>query len=177
MRAVPNTLRRAGVYYFRRAPIELRPLLNRAELCCSLRISDLGRARSLSRGLYLRSENLFALARSSSMLTQADLARLVQDFYATVLTNENEIRLQSAGPIDEETRLARIAHFAWVADNCRRDLASNNLLSADFVTALMIQKAGLTDKIADPLDIRQVQQAILRAGCDLAGALKARRSW
>lgn len=174
MRTVPNTIRRAGVFYFRRAiPSELRGLLSRVELCCSLRTTDVGSASSLSRCLYLRSEELFARVKSSPMLTDTQLASMVQDFYALVLKQDNQLRLDSRGPIDEPTRQARIAHYADVAEQSRRDLATNNFASADLIAALMIQKHGLAGQI-EIADVRLVQQAMLRAGCDLADAVRAR---
>ena len=174
MRTVPNTIRRAGVFYFRRAiPSELRGLLSRVELCCSLRTSDVGSASSLSRCLYLRSEELFARVRLSPMLTDAQLASMVQDFYALVLKQDNQLRLDSRRPIDEATRQARIAHYAGVAEQSRRDLATNNFASADLIAALMIQKHRLAGQL-EIADVRLVQQAMLRAGCDLADAVQAR---
>src|SRR5690242_21749912 len=47
MRSVPNTIRRAGIYYFRRAvPSALQAALHRSELFCSLKTSDAGLARN-----------------------------------------------------------------------------------------------------------------------------------
>jgi hypothetical protein len=91
---IPHTVRRQGVYYFRRAvPAELRHALHRTELCCSLGTRSPQIAPCRSQELYIVSEQLFALLRSRSMLSEAQLAALVQDFYASVLTRENEFRL------------------------------------------------------------------------------------
>jgi integrase len=174
MRAVPNSFRRHGVFYFRRAiPRDLRALLNRAELCCSLRTSDIGAARGLSRSLYLRSEELFEIARSSPMLSEADLARIVQEFYARVLEQDNHWRLASAGPLDESMRLALVARYSELAESTRKDLARSNFGAVDEIGQWMIQKHGLSGKL-DRKDERLVQQALLRAGIDLAEAVRAR---
>lgn len=59
--------------------------------------------------------NFFESARLLPMLSSADLARMVQDFYALVLAQDNRFRLESALPLDEATRLARVAHYVEVA--------------------------------------------------------------
>ncbi len=174
MPSVPNTVRRHGVFYFRRViPADLQPLIKRTELCCSLGTSDPGNARRLSRSLYLAAEDLFVRARIPEMLTDQTRARLVQDFYAMVLGQENAVRLRRRSPLDEETRLARVAHYADVAKMAREHLATDNLASADMITSMLIDKHGLTRQLSD-VDVRSLQQAMLRAGCDLAEAIKAR---
>lgn len=174
MGAVPNCLRRAGIYYFRRTiPIDVKPALRRCELCCSLRTNDVTVARSLSRSLYLLSEELFALIRSLPMLTKSDLSRLVRSFYQTVLERENQLRLLGRMSLTEEQRLAKSAHYAEVAAQARQDLATNKFESVDFIAAAMIKQHGYSGKL-DDLEVRQVQQAMMRASCDLAEAMKAR---
>lgn len=174
MPGVPNTQRRDGIYYFRRAvPGDVRPLLRRSELCCSLRTANPGVAGGTARLLYIRSEELFTSLRLSPMLSDADLARMVQDFYATVLERENQLRLLGRLSMDEEGRQARLQYWEGVAEQSRRDLATSNFASADFIAACAIQTSGLAGKLQD-LEVRQIQQAMLRGGVDLAQALLAR---
>jgi integrase len=174
MSGVPNTLRRAGVYYFRRAiPIDVQRRLRRAELCCSLRTNRPGIAHSSARHLYLRSEELFDFIRLSPMLSENQLARLVQEFYATVLDRENQLRLLGRLSTDEAGRTEKIAYWADVAERTRQDLATNNFASADATAARAIHQLGLTGQLATH-EVRQIQQALLRGGADLAEALKAR---
>lgn len=174
MSRVPNTTRKDGIYHFRRAiPLDLRPVLLRSELCCSLRTCDAVVARNLTRTLYLRSQELFIVARNVQTLTESDLAALVQDFYATVLERENQLRLIGQTSLSEKERLARVAHYSRVLEQTRNDLATNNFASADMIAASMIKKHGWSAKLTE-LDVRLVQQAMLRAGCDLAEAVKAR---
>ena len=59
------------------------PVAKRTALHCSLR----------KRAFSIRSQGLFDLAKSVSMLEEAELASLIQDFYATVLACETEQRL------------------------------------------------------------------------------------
>ncbi|MBC9032692.1 site-specific integrase [Sphingomonas sp. JC676] len=151
----------------------MRMLLRRAELCCSLRTTNAGIAGGSARLMYLRSEELFADLRLSPMLSDADLARMVQDFYATVLDRENQLRLLGRLSTNEEGRQARLRHWIDVAEDARSDLACSNFGSADFTAAWAIKKSGLTGKLNDH-EVRQVQQAMLRGGVDLAQALKAR---
>lgn len=174
MPGVPNTQRRDGIYYFRRAvPGDVRPLLGRRELCCSLRTANPGVAGGTARLLYIRSEELFARLRRSPMLSETDLARMVQDFYATVLERENQLRLLGRLSMDEEGRQARLQYWEEVAEQSRRDLATNKFDSADFIAARAIQTSGLVGKLQDH-EVRQIQQAMLRGGVDLAQALLAR---
>ncbi len=107
------------------------------------------------------------------MLSEADLSRLVQEFYAIVLEQDNHWRLASAGPLDESMRLALVAKYSEVAELARRDLASNNFVAVDQIGQGMIQKHGLSGKL-DRKDERLIQQALLRAGIDLADAVRAR---
>ncbi|WP_352000008.1 DUF6538 domain-containing protein [Sphingobium sp. SJ10-10] len=73
MGAIPNTVRRGGVYHFRRAvPVGLRVRLARRELTCSFHTHQSGEARFLSCCLYLRSEELFVVVESAPMLSDED---------------------------------------------------------------------------------------------------------
>lgn len=171
---VPNTTRRAGVYYFRRVvPTPLRVALGRRELLRSLRTYDGTVAALRARQLYILSEEVFATAMRKQMLGERDLAPLVQDFYRTVLATDDHLRLAAAAPSTEQTREERAAYYAEVLERTRKDLATNNFGSASFITATLLKKHGLVEKL-DEVAVRQVQQAMLRAGCDLAEAMKAR---
>jgi len=171
---VPNTIRKAGVYYLRRLiPLHLRPTLQRRELVCSLRTSEIGVARCRSRPLYLRSEELFGFVRSSPMLQEAVLAALVQDFYSTVLERENQMRLMELVLIDDDARHRKARYWKDLAQQARSELAANAFGSVSFISAAIIKKHGLALKL-DDLELRQVNQAMLRASCDLAEALGAR---
>lgn len=174
MAGIPNTTRRAGIYHFRRAiPLSLRQALGRSELNLSLRTAIPAEAGNRARHVYLASEALFANVRLSPMLSDADLARLVQDFYATVLERENQLRLLGRLAMDDPQRQARADYWKDVSERTRRDLAGNNFMSADMVAASAIKKHGLTGKLQDH-EIAQIQQAMLRGGIDLADALRAR---
>ena len=175
MGAIPNTVRRTGVFHFRRAvPAALQTIFNRAELTCSLRTSDAGAARSLSRCLYLKSEELFGVIRCAPMLSEQDIAALVKDFYATILAREDETRLLSDGPLPETLRVARIEHYQQLAERSRIDLASNAFGSVRTITDVMLaRRYGMESRFEKP-DVRKVQQAMLRAGIEVAETLRAR---
>ncbi|UZW57554.1 hypothetical protein NUH86_18400 [Sphingobium sp. JS3065] len=99
MGGILNTVRRGGVYHFRRAvPVGLRVRLARSELTCSLHTHQAGEARVLSRCLYLRSEELFAVLENASMLSDEDIAALVKDFYTTILAQDDNRRLMADMP-------------------------------------------------------------------------------
>ncbi len=106
------------------------------------------------------------------MLSEDQIARLVQDFYATIIERENTWRLKGQ-VLTEEVRQARISYYADVVATAKSSLARNQLDDARFVTDAMLRKNGLTDKL-DLTERNQASQAILRAAVDLAGHLKAR---
>jgi integrase len=107
------------------------------------------------------------------MLSEGQLAPLVQDFYASVLARENELRLLDTAPLAVEAARSKATHWAQVAEQARADLGANNFGSASFLSAALIKKHGLTLKL-DDIELRQVNQAMLRASCDVAEALQAR---
>jgi hypothetical protein len=80
-----NIVRRRGTYHFRRVvPASLRDRLQRRELVRSLGTYERAAAKLRADLLYRRSERLFGAA-ASPMLSDHQLARLVQDFYHVVL--------------------------------------------------------------------------------------------
>lgn len=129
-------------------------------------------AQLRSRQLYLLSEAMFTEARFNPMLTDDQLAEIVQDFYAHVLEQENRLRLRSS-PIPEEVRAKRAAWFKEVAERARSDLATNNFGSAWFTSIAMLRKKGL-DASLDQEGMAQLRQALLRAGIELAEAMRGR---
>jgi integrase len=126
-----------------------------------------------ARRLYLLSEEVFATAMTQTEAGEVDLARLVQDFYRTVLATDDHVRIAAAAPVSEQLRKERVAHYSEVLDRTQKDLATNNFGSASFITATLLKKHGMTQALGER-GVRQVQQAMLRAGCDLAEAMKAR---
>jgi len=107
------------------------------------------------------------------MLQEAVLAALVQDFYSTVLERENQMRLMELVLIDDDARHRKARYWKDLAQQARSELAANAFGSVSFISAAMIKKHGLALKL-DDLELRQVNQAMLRASCDLAEALGAR---
>ena len=107
------------------------------------------------------------------MLSDADLARLVQDFYATALDRENQLRLLGRLDMGDIERRIRANYWKGVSDQSRHDLASNHFQSADMVAAYEIKKHGLSGTLKDH-EVAQVRQSLLRGGIDLADALRAR---
>lgn len=174
MRAVPNTVRREGIYHFRRGiPLSLRPVLSRRELSCSLKTGNPGLAATRSRTLYVRSEALFGLIRSSPLLDERQIAVLVQRFYDFELEEENRQRLSSGVHFDEANRQAAVAYFERLGMDVRRALARNELDRADAWVADLLEREGITAEL-DPLARAKLQQGLLRASCDVAEAMRKR---
>ena len=175
MGSIPNTIRRGGVFHFRRAlPAALQPLFNRTELTCSLRTADPAVARRLSRCLYLCSEELFDAARAAPMLSEQDIAALVKDFYSSILAQDETARLMRDDPIPEERRAYYIEHYRQLAERSRIDLANSAFGSVRSITSTMLARRFGQDVQLEKMDARRVSHAMLRAGIEVAEALKAR---
>lgn len=173
MRTLPNVVRRGVIFHFRRAvPKELRSRVGRTELVRSLETSDIQAAKQSSRRLYLLSEGLFEAVRGDPMLSKEEIELLVRDFYEQVLDQENTWRLR-LGSIPEEVRQQRFEYYTEVAKSSKNELARNDLRGVDFITEAMLKKHRLADSLS-PEEIDQVRQAILRAGIDVAEAVRAR---
>ena len=169
-----HLIRRGRTYHFRRVvPEGLRPLIGRRELLRSLRTTRPRTARLRAAQLYVASERLFTALSTPGMLTPDDLSRLVQDFYATVLEEENRVRLAS-GVLTPEICERRQAYYDLVARNTRDALRCNRLDEARLVTISLLNKRRVPLETLQPADFAQAKQAVLRAGIDVAEALKAR---
>jgi hypothetical protein len=135
----PNTVRRAGIFHFRRAvPAVLRAAFKCAELTCSMRTSDVAAARSLSRGLYIRSEDLFGAVRCAPLLSEQDIAAKVRHYYRTILAQDDSSRLMCDTPLPDAWRAARIEQYEQLAERLRIDLASNAFGSVRQITSTML---------------------------------------
>lgn len=172
-RFLRNIVQRNRIFHFRRAvPHELRKRFKRSELTCSLRTSELRVAELRSRQLYVASESLFEESRHNPMLSDDQLAAIVQDFYGHVLGEENKLRLR-LGRIPEEVRASRAEHFGQIAAQARADLGANEFGSVSFITQAMMRKHKLEGQL-DETQTRQLAQSLMRGGIDLADAVQAR---
>lgn len=173
MGGIPNTVRRRGVYHFRRVvPAALRGLLARGELTCSLHTHEAAVARTLSRCLYLRSEELFGVLECAPMLSDDDIAALVKDFYATILQQDDTQRLLADEP--DAFQEHRAEYYRQLAERSRIDLARNAFGSVRQITAVMLAKRYGMETTFDKLSVRKAGQAMLRAGVEVAETLRAR---
>ena len=175
MGTVPNTIRRGGVFHFRRAvPKRLQHLFNRVELVCSLRTCDWVAARSLSRCLYVLAEDLFDVVRTTPVLSEQDISALVQDFYGVILAQDDTARLMRDDPIPAERRAYYVEHYKKLAERSREDLASNAFGSVRMIASTMLARRFGADANLEKVDSRRVSQAMLRAGIEVAETLRAR---
>lgn len=172
-RLLRNVIQRNRIFHFRRGiPLDLRSRFRRREITCSLRTSELHLAGIRSRELYLAAESLFEESRHNPMLTDDQLAAIVQDYYNYVLEREGRFRLQS-GPMPPETRAMRAKFFHELAADTRNALGANDLFSVGLTTEAMLQKHGLAGRV-DKVERTQVAQALMRGGIELAEAVRAR---
>lgn len=141
--AISNVIRRGGTYHFRRVePMELRQRIGRREWVCSLGISDAKTARLLSDQLYGASEQLFELARQNPMLSDDQLACLVQNFYALVLRQEKSHRAKGRSK-SEEQRAARAEYWRTIAENVKKALGANALHDGSWTAIETAKLQGL----------------------------------
>ncbi len=174
MASIGNVVQRRGIFHFRRVvPTDLRIRIGRCELVRSLATGDPRDAKMRASQLYLVSERLFVAVRRDPMLTDAQLAGLVQAFFVHVLEEENRRRL-SGSYLTAEVREARRDYWDAVAAKSKESLACNRLEDASWVAEAMLRKQRLPRSSLSQGEIAQVKQAMLRAGVDLAEALKAR---
>lgn len=174
MASIVNVVLRGRIFHFRRrVPDLLRARLRRKELVRSLATTDVPTAKLRACGLYMASESLFSALRSTPMLTDVQIARLVQDFYGLLLDQENAGRLVRP-PITSELRAARAEHYGAVAERTREALACNRLDETRFLTEGMLKKQGIAICTLAPDDLARAEQAMLRAGIEVAEALQAR---
>lgn len=172
--AISNVVRRGGTYHFRRVvPVELRERIGRRELVRSLGSCNAKTARLLSDQLYGESEHLFELARKNPMLSDDQLARLVQDFYALVLQKEKSYRAKGQF-VSEEQRTARAEYWRMIADKVRKALGANALHDGSWTAIEVAKLQGLKWANLDAEERHQCAEAVHRAGIDLAKALAAR---
>ena len=172
--ANPCVIRRGSRLHFRRTvPTDLRRRIGRRELTLGLGTAEARPAKLAALRHCVASEQLFTALRASPMLTETELARLVQDFYDTVLMRENALRLRGRLIDDDEVK-ARGAHDADLATETRKALATNRLHDAQIVTEGVLRKNHVPLDQLTPEDWNLARQVMLRAGGDLAEVLQAR---
>lgn len=172
MRGGTHLILRGRVFHFRRAvPADMRPLMRRRELSCSLRTSDLVDAKHRALRLYLAADDLFQRVRASPMLTDDQLAHLVQDYYSSVIERENRTRLKGR-LTPEDVRVATLGRLEKMVEDARLALARNDFAHAQAVGRLLLQKRGITTETTE--ERSRVGQAMLRAMIEVFSALSAR---
>lgn len=107
------------------------------------------------------------------MLSDDQLARLVQNFYALVLQKEKSYRAKGRF-ISEEQRAARAEYWRTIAENVRKALGANALHDGSWTAIEAAKLQGLTWADLDTEERHQCAEAVHRAGIDLANALAAR---
>ncbi|MEE8629165.1 MULTISPECIES: site-specific integrase [Methylobacterium] len=174
MGSIANVVLRGRIFHFRRrVPDTLRPRLRLKELVRSLATTDLRAAKARACRVYLASESLFTALCATPMLTDDQLARLVQDFYGMILDGDGQGRM-THGAITADMRERRVAQYETMAARARDALGCNRLEEVGFVTVAMLRKQGIAAADLEPHAVAQARQAMLRAGIDVAEALKAR---
>jgi integrase len=108
------------------------------------------------------------------MLTEHDVATMVKAFYTSLLARDDAVRLNRAEPLMPLLRQRYVEHYAQLAEQGRVDLANNAFGSVRLATAAMLAHHLGPDFKVGSADSRRVSQALLRAGIELAEALKAR---
>lgn len=169
-----HLVQRGRVFHFRRVvPAHARAAIGCRELGRTLQTSDPRIARLRAAPLYVITERIIETASQAMLLDEKLLARLVQDFYSSVLENENQSRIRGVYH-SEEIVAARASFWASVATQSKQSLAGNRLEDAAWMASGVLKKNEIAPSSIGPDGLAQVRQAMLRAGVDLAEALRAR---
>lgn len=172
MKGTPNVIRRGGTFHFRRGvPRHLVGLIGRRELVFSLATSEVRLARLRSRQAYIASEALFAKLERP-MLSDETVKRIVSEFYKLVGEIDQLARLTSA-PLGEAEHAALIPFLDEHLGATKLELGRGDYTLAGLGADIVIARLGLT---VDSLELRQVQQAIMRTGIETVRAAQARLS-
>lgn len=172
MKGTPNVVRRGGMFHFRRGvPRHLLGRAGRRELVVSLATSDVRLARLRSRHAYIASEALFAKLESP-MLNDETIKRVVSEFYSLVGEIDQIGRLASPA-LSEAEHAALIPFLDEHLVATKSELGRGDYTLAGVGADIVIARLGLT---VDSLELRQVQQAIMRTGIDTLRAAQARLS-
>ncbi len=107
------------------------------------------------------------------MLSDDQLARLVQNFYALVLQKEKSYRAKGRF-VSEDQRAARAEYWRMIADKVRKALGANALHDGSWTAIEAAKLQGLKWADLDTEERHQCAEAVHRAGIDLANALAAR---
>ena len=174
MASLANVVLRGGILHFRRAvPAALRTRLRRAELVRSLETGRRPTARIRGCRLYVLSEELFAAARTD-MLDETELTRLVAEFYTSVLAADDADRLAGIHPVPRRLVEARRAFYGKVAARSREALAEDRFGDAGLIAVRLLARQRVSTASFSVADWNRVRQAVLRAGIDVAEAMRAR---
>lgn len=172
MKGTPNVVRRGGTFHFRRGvPKHLLERAGRRELVISLATSDVRLARLRSRYAYIASEVLFAKLESP-MLNDETIKRVVSEFYSLVGEIDQMGRLASPA-LSEAEHAALVSFLDEHLTATKGELGRGDYALAGVGADIVIARLGLT---VDSLELRQVQQAIMRTGIETIRAAQARLS-
>jgi hypothetical protein len=107
------------------------------------------------------------------MLSDDLLARIAQEFYATVLDRDAKGRLRGART-PERAHQALIAKWKHVAERARQDLGRNDTVFATETTYNMLRRLNINPNSLTQSDLHQTGCTVLRTGIDLATAIAER---
>lgn len=170
MKGTPNVVRRGGQIHFRRqVPKHLIGRIGQREIVVSLRTSDYRTARVGSRRLYLATEVLF-VQLEDPMLSDVQISELVADFRSLVAQIDNLNRLSST-PLKMGDHAALLDMLNQHKASTREDLGRGDFTVASLAASVVSARAGLT---TNPLERRQLEQALMRAGLDAIDDATAR---
>lgn len=172
MKGTPNVIRRGGTFHFRRGvPKHLVERTGRRGLVVSLATSEVRLARLRSRQVYIASEMLFAKLERP-MLSDETIKRVVSEFYSLVGEMDQLARLSSP-PLGEAEHAALVPFLDEHLAATKVELGRGDYTLAGVGADIVIARLGLT---VDSLELRQVQQAIMRTGIETIRAAQARLS-
>jgi len=117
---------------------------------------------------------LFDRAMTKQSLTDKDIKAMVRDFYTSMIERDDSVRHGRDEPIEASERQRKIDHYAELAANSRDALAQDAYEQVRQISMVMLARRFGIDATFEKVDRRKVQQALLRAGIEVADTLRAR---
>jgi integrase/truncated hemoglobin YjbI len=152
-------------------PKRLVERAGRREIVVSLATGEFRLARLRSRHIYIASEVLFAKL-GTPMLNDETIKRVVSEFYSLVGEIDQLGRL-SAPPLSGSEHAALVPFMEGHLAATKAELGRGDYALAGTGAEIVLARLGMR---VDHLELRQVQQAIMRTGIETIRAAQARLS-
>ena len=153
-----------------KVPLDLQDCLGKKELRASLRTGFLADAKSKSRLISGRVQQLFRKLRVTSgdnndmtKLDQAKINDIIKSLIKDSLDEEEDVRINRQRPLSEDEVRKRADFLGFLQADHREALAKSDFSQANNMTDDVIQTHGLDITDRDSEDYRKLSREILKA--------------